>query len=634
MSGRPWPAAHIIIVKNSTPRPPAPGTPPLILPGAAGHAKQNATHSKFSGVFAMKKIVLTFAALALGFTATACKPKKLEPAEPTATPAAKEALLLPLPTGTTPEIRAADIAARIKPLADDIFEGRGPGTPAGEASAFWIASEMERIGLTPGGDNGTWFQMVGMVNQTVDPATSNLSLTLPDKSEKTLGYKSDVVYWTKHQDATNVSFDPSDVIFVGYGAVAPEYNWNDYADLDYTGKTVLILVNDPGYATGDPKLFTGRAMTYYGRWTYKFEEAARRGATAALVIHETEPAAYGWDVVENSWSGEQADLVRSDGGADRVLLEGWVQRAVAEDMFKAAGLDFEKMKTAAKTRGFKPVPLKGVQAKATITQTVSRKESRNVVGVLPGTKAPNEYFLYTAHWDHLGKKPVEKTGAEGEDFYADEIFNGAVDNATGSAALLEIAEAMSVEKPDRSVMFLAVTLEESGLLGSEYFAINPTVPLNKIVAGINMDGALPVGRTKDMRVVGFGASQLEDRLKAELTKQGRVMKPDPRPEAGSFYRSDHISLAKRGVPMLYADGGDDLLVGGSAAGKAAAEAYIVQRYHKPMDEYNDTWDLSGHEEDLRNLFVVGRDIAKSTDWPTWYPGNEFEAARKASLAAP
>ncbi len=576
----------------------------------------------------IKRLALLSAAAA--FTLTACAPDAAVTTPETPAVVAEE-LLLPLPEGTTPAITAADLAVRIKTLADDVFEGRGPGTPAGEASAAWIAAEMARLGLQPGGDNGTFFQEVKMVNQSVDPAQSELVVTWPDQDELSLGFKDQAVYWTKRQNADHVTFDPTDVVFVGYGAVAPEYGWDDYAGADYAGKTVLILVNDPGFATGDPALFNGRSMTYYGRWTYKFEEAARQGATAAIVIHETEPASYGWDVVTGSWSGAQSDLVRPDGGADRALLEGWVTREMAAEMFTKAGLDFEAMKTAAKTRGFAPVPLEGVKLRASIHQTIEPLASRNVVGVLPGATAPDEYVLYTAHWDHLGMKTGEKTGKPGEDFYADDIVNGAVDNATGAAALLEIAEAMKAETIDRSALFLAVTLEESGLLGSAYYAENPTVPLNKVVAGINMDGALPIGRTKDMVVVGYGASQLEDRLKDVLAAQGRVIKPDPMPQAGYFYRSDHISFAKKGVPMLYADGGEDKVDGGVAAGKAAAAAYTAERYHKPMDEYSDDWDLAGFEEDIQALFQVGRDIAKSADWPTWYAGNEFEAVRQESL---
>ena len=491
---------------------------------------------------------------------------------------------------------------------------------------------MQRIGLQPGGEDGTYFQTVKMVNQTVDLSASNLTFTAPDGTEMPMEPKKDAVFWTKRQNTDHISFDPTDVVFVGYGAVAPEYDWNDYGDQDLSGKTVIILVNDPGFATGDPDLFKGKAMTYYGRWTYKFEEAARQGATAAIIIHETEPAAYGWDVVTGSWSGAQSDLVRSNGGEDRAALEGWITRDAAEKLFATAGLDLEEMKQAAKTPGFKPVPLGGMKASGEITQTIEQLESRNVIGMLPGKTTPDEYMLYTAHWDHLGKKPEQKTGAPGEDFYADQIFNGAVDNATGTAALLEIAEAMAAQDLDRSAIFAAVTLEESGLLGSAYFAEHPTVPLNEIVAGINMDGALPIGRTKDMVVIGYGASELEDMLKDVLATQDRVIKPDSKPEAGYFYRSDHISLAKKGVPMLYADGGEDKRDGGIAAGKAAAAVYTAERYHKPMDEYSDDWDLEGFKEDVQAFYDVGLQIAQSDEWPTWYPGNEFEAVRKESLS--
>ena len=554
------------------------------------------------------------------------------PAPVVETPPA-EALLLPLPTDTTADINAKDLAVRVKTLADDTFEGRGPGTPVGEAAAAWIAAEMTRVGLEPGGDDGTYFQKVAMVNQTIDAEQSYLTFTAPDGTEMPTVLKEDSVIWTKHQDADEISFAPSDVVFVGYGVVAPEYDWNDYADQDYTGKTVVILVNDPGFATGDAELFKGKAMTYYGRWTYKFEEAARQGAAAAIIVHETEPAAYGWDVVKNSWSGAQSDLVRADGGANRAQVEGWITRDMAEKLFSTAGMDFEAMKTAAKTRGFQAAPLTGVKATGEIVQTIDELDSRNVIGVLPGTTQPDEYVLYTAHWDHLGKKTGAKTGAPGEDFYDDQIFNGAVDNATGVSALLERAEAFAQEPHERSIMFLSVTLEESGLLGSEYFAENPTVPLNKIVAGLNMDGALPVGPTNNMVVIGYGASELEDRLAEILKADNRVVTPDGKPEAGYFYRSDHISLAKRGVPMLYADGGDDKVDGGIAAGKAAAAAYTAERYHKPMDEYSDDWDLSGFAQDIQALYTVGEGIADSSDWPTWYAGNEFEAARKASLAS-
>ncbi len=548
-------------------------------------------------------------------------------------PAPAPALPLPLPEVTSADITVDDLAVRIRTLADDAFEGRGPGSQVGETAADWIAAEFERLGAQPGA-GGSYFQTVAMVEQTVDEALSALTFSGGASArEFDMALGEDAVIWTKRQLETSLTFNASDLVFVGYGVVAPEYGWDDYAGLDARGKTVVMLVNDPGFATGNPDLFRGRAMTYYGRWTYKYEEAARQGATGAIIVHETEPASYGWDVVANSWSGAQADLVRSDGGAERAVLEGWITVGIARKLFAEAGLDFEAMKRKARTPGFRPVPMGGVTASGRIEQTVTRAQSRNVVAILPGTRAPDEYVLYTAHWDHLGKKSGEKAGQPTQDFYRDEIFNGAVDNATGLAALLEIAEALAAEELQRSVLLLAVTLEESGLLGSAYYAENPTVAMTDIVAGVNMDGMLPVGPTRDMVVVGHGASQLEDRLAVILKEQDRVVKPDPSPESGFFYRSDHISFAKKGVPMLYADGGQDKRDGGLAAGKAFADTYVARRYHKPMDEWSEDWDLTGMVEDVAALYRVGLELAQSGDWPTWYPGNEFEAIRKKSLAA-
>jgi len=528
-------------------------------------------------------------------------------------------LLLPLPEATSAAISADDLAIRIETLSSDTFEGRGPGSDAGEASADWIAAEMERVGLEPGGPDGSWFQTVEMVEQTLIEDDSFIRVTTPE-GERDMELKVDAVIWTKQQDVEVTELDGSPLVFIGYGAVAPEYEWNDYEGLDVAGKTVVMLVNDPGFATGDEDLFNGKAMTYYGRWTYKYEEAARQGAAGAIIIHETEPASYGWDVVAGSWSGAQADLVRRDGGQSRVRVEGWITDEVARELFAASGQDFEALKDAAKSRDFTPVALDGLSLDARVSQTVTTGESRNVVGVLPGTGAPDEYMLYVAHWDHLGRK---------DNFLEDKIYNGAVDNATGTAALLEIAEAMAAAPRQRSVMFLAVTLEESGLLGSAYFAENPTVDLAQIVAGVNMDGMLPTGPSRDMVVVGFGASELEDRLADLLQAQDRVIRPDPKPEAGYFYRSDHISLAKLGVPMLYADGGTDLRDGGMAAGEAAARTYTALEYHKPSDEYAADWNLDGMEEDVRALFELGAGLANSKDWPNWYEGNEFRAIRDA-----
>jgi len=531
-----------------------------------------------------------------------------------------------------PAVSGAEIAQRIETLANDTFEGRAPGTETGEASARWIAAEMARIGLQPGAEGGSYLQPVSMVELTLDAENSGFSISNGDtETAMTLG--TDAVIWSKRQTDKPLSFSDSEVVFVGYGVVAPEYGWDDYAGLDVKGKTVVMLVNDPGYANPDGELFNGRAMTYYGRWTYKYEEAARQGATAAIVVHETAPASYGWDVVSNSWSGGQPDLIRPFEGEDRVLLEGWVSNDMAINLFERAGLDFQAMKDAAATPGFTYQDMGELTASGSIAQELEVLQSHNVVGVIPGKTRPDEYMLYVSHWDHLGKKTSEKTGAPGEDFYEDEIFNGAVDNASGSAATLEIAEAMIAEDLERSVLFVSVTLEESGLLGSAYYAENPTVPLNKIVAGINIDAVLPVGKTRDMVVVGYGASELEDRLKALAEADGRVIVPDPKPEAGYFYRSDHVSFAKKGVPMLYADGGLDKLEGGVAAGEAFADVYTAQRYHKPADEYDASWDVSGMEQEVQTLFTLGRDIAASNDWPEWYEGNEFKAIRDSSRAS-
>ncbi len=525
----------------------------------------------------------------------------------------------PTPAATAPEIRAADLGTRIEVLAHDDMEGRAPSTPGGQRASQWIADEMARVGLEPMTAEG-WFQTVPLVEATLDPAASDLTLTGPSGAMH-LSYPEDAVYWTKRLES-DLSFDASEVVFVGYGAVAPEYGWNDYAGLDVEGKTVVMLVNDPGYATQDPDLFNGRSMTYYGRWTYKYEEAGRQGAAAALVIHETEPASYGWGTVESSWSGAQYDLDRGEGGDPRAMLEGWITREAAEALFAAAGLDLDEMKAAAARPGFTPVALDGFTAAGTLSTSIARRESRNVGGVVRGAERPDEYVLYTAHWDHLGLDPDESA--------PDRVFNGAVDNATGVAAILEIAEAYQArEAPARSVLFLAVTAEESGLLGSEYFAVNPTVPLASIVGGLNIDAILPTGPTRNLVVVGFGASELEDELQAVARPRDKVLTPDPTPQAGYFYRSDHISLAKRGVPMLYTDVGPDLIDGGVAAGEAFEEDYRETRYHAVGDEYDASWNLDGMVEIVDILHTVGERLADSDRWPNWYDGNEFRALRDA-----
>jgi len=517
-----------------------------------------------------------------------------------------------------PIASAAEIGRRIERLSSDEFEGRAPGTPGGQAASQYIADEMKSAGLIPMGTNGTYFQPVKLTETEV---LSSSSLTI-SKGEDTLlqaDQSTNTVFWTKRLDEAQTVSD-SDIVFVGYGVVAPEYGWNDYAGLDVKGKTVVMLVNDPGFATGDEALFKGNAMTYYGRWTYKFEEAGRQGAAAAIVIHETKPASYGWDVVSGSWTGAQYDLVRPDGGASRTNIEGWWHKDTAETLFKEAGLDYTDMKAKALDKNFKPVPMVGLQLNATLNQRVKTVESRNVAGGIKGTKHPDEYVLYMAHWDHLGKNE----NLPGDD----KIYNGAVDNATGTAAIIEIGEAF-VEQgaPERSAIFVAVTAEESGLLGSAYYAEDPLVPLRNTVAGINIDAILPVGKTKDMKVIGFGASELEDRLKNVLDKRDMYIVPDDKPEAGYYYRSDHISLAKKGVPMLYSDPGNDHVVNGLTYGEDFANTYTKERYHKPADEYDNSWDLSGLEQSSEILFELGYGIANSKDWPNWYEGTEFRSLR-------
>ena len=516
-------------------------------------------------------------------------------------------------------INEDNLRARIATLASDDFEGRAPATPGGAKTRAWLIEEMQRIGLEPG--NGeSYEQKTPLVELTVRKDASMLSV-----NGATLELGPQAVYWTKRV-VEDVSFTDSDLVFVGYGVVAPEYGWNDYEGVDVAGKTVVILVNDPGFATQDPDLFNGRSMTYYGRWTYKYEEAARQGAAAALIVHQTEPAAYGWGVVEGSWTGAQLDLERPDGGAGRVALEGWIQEAVARDLFDKAGMDFAAVTASAKERGFKALSMQGLKASATLKNLIRRSESANVAGVIPGTDHPDEYVLYMAHWDHLGVSDA----AEG-----DRISNGAVDNATGTAGILTIAEAFtkSEPKPARSVMFVAVTAEESGLLGSAYLGEAPIVPFAQTVGGINIDAMLPTGPTKDLIVIGYGASELEDLLEKAADKRGMYLRPDAEPEKGYFYRSDHISLAKKGVPMIYADAGIDLVTGGEEAGKAFGADYTANRYHKPADEYSPDWDLTGMTQSLTLLMEVGADMAYSDIWPNWYEGNEFRALRDEQRAA-
>lgn len=523
---------------------------------------------------------------------------------------------------TSSDITGSDMAWRIQTLASDEFEGRAPALPGGIAASQWIADEMERAGLEPAGEDGTFFQPVPLVEATLDESASSMEITI-NGEPMGLQMGSEYVIGTRTLEDV-IDLAGTDVVFVGYGVVAPEYGWDDYAGLDVEGRTVLILVNDPGFETEDPDLFNGRSMTYYGRWTYKYEEAARQGAAAAIVIHEDAPASYGWNVVQNSWSGPQFDLQRPEGAVEFSPVEGWINNARARELLAAVGLDYDDLKTQAQTPGFTPIELDGVTLDAHLETSAREMTSRNVAGVVRGSARPDEYVLYMAHWDHIGIRDVP----DGEDG----IYNGAVDNGTGTSALLEIAERFaSDDQPERSALFVAVTAEESGLLGSAYFAVDPLVPLNQIVAGVNMDGMLPVGATSDVVVVGYGASEVEDVLAEAAAEQDRTLAPDPNPEAGYFYRSDHISLAKLGVPMLYADGGAVSIEHGASYGEEMQAAYRARAYHGPADEFSHDWDFDGLARDVTLMANTGWRILNSEDWPNWYEGNEFRALRDAMM---
>jgi Zn-dependent M28 family amino/carboxypeptidase len=510
------------------------------------------------------------------------------------------------------------LAAHIQRLASDEFEGRAPASPGGEKTVAYITDQFRQAGLKPGNE-GNWHQEVPLVSITLEPDTT---LTIDGLGEPLeVPHDGDAVVWTKRV-TDSVSLDASDMVFVGYGIVAPEYDWNDYEDLDVEGKTVVMLVNDPGFATQDEDLFNGNAMTYYGRWTYKYEEAARQGASGAIVIHETEPAGYPWDVVSGSWTGPQFDLVSENRNQDRAKLEGWIKHGLADRLFSHVGMSYPEAKEAALRPDFQPVPL-DLSVSATLRNDIEETRSRNVIGILPGGERPNETVLYMAHWDHLGTKP---------DREGDKIFNGAVDNATGVAGLIEIAEAMTArpEPPERSVVFLAVTAEEQGLLGSRHYAENPVYPLSKTAATINMDGLAPYGETRDVVVVGHGSSELEDYLAEAAERQGRRVEPESTPEKGYYYRSDHFNLAKQGVPSLYAEAGTDLVEGGTERGERLQAEYVEKHYHKPSDEFGPDWDLGGIVQDVRLFREVGERIADSDAWPNWYEGNEFRAIREQS----
>jgi len=521
-----------------------------------------------------------------------------------------------------PQISIETLKDVTKTLSDDSFEGRAPATPAEEKTVATISDRFRKAGLAPGGTGGSWYQQVPLVELTQKPGSVLKFRGGNTPLDFTLG--KDMVIHT-YQVQPHLEVKDSDVVFVGYGINAPERGWNDYAGVDVKGKTVVILVNDPDWKTRTlDGPFEGRAMTYYGRWTYKYEEAARQGAAAAIIIHETEPAAYPFSVVVSSNTGPELQFDDPGGHMDQSKAVGWITNEAARRLFSSAGQDYDTLIAAAEKKGFRAVPL-GLKASVTIDSAIRRQASRNVIGVLKGSERPDEYFVYSAHWDHLGRcTPVN----------GDDICNGAVDNASGIAGLVALAEAFKKQgAPKRSILFIAVTAEESGTIGSEYYAAHPTVPLRQIAGGVNMDSLNVNGATRDIVLVGGGKSELEDYLTRAATMQGRTVKPEPTPEKGYYFRSDHFSFAKLGVPMLYTDPGDDLVNGGVARGTALAEDYVANRYHSPKDEYDPKWDWSGAVQDLELWYAIGRDLADSNAWPNWRGSSEFRAVRDRSRAA-
>jgi Zn-dependent M28 family amino/carboxypeptidase len=518
-------------------------------------------------------------------------------------------------------ITAADLSPDVEILSSDEFEGRAPASKGEEKTVAFLKEEFEKLGLKPG--NGeSFFQEVPLVEITADPSAE---LEIKGKEKKAVfAYGDEFMAWTLRV-VEKVALVDSEMVFVGYGIVAPQYNWNDYEDLDVKGKTVVMLVNDPGFATEDPELFNGRAMTYYGRWTYKYEEAARQGARGALIIHETEPAAYPWEVVKNSWSGPKFNLTSEDNYLSRCAFEGWMTLETAQKLFKEAGLNFEETKAAAATRDFRSIPM-NQKVSVALKNKIRYAKSKNVIALWPGSDRADEYIIYTAHWDHFGIDPT----LEG-----DQIFNGALDNATGTSALIELAEAFTkLESPSsRSIVFLAVTAEEQGLLGSYYYATNPIFPASKTAAAINMDALNIWGKMKDITVIGYGNSELEDYLEVAAAEQGRRVRPDPEPEKGSFYRSDHFPFAKQGIPALYTSNGIDHVEHGEEWTLAETDKYNKEKYHKPSDEYDPNWDLSGAIDDLRLLFKVGYRLSMESTFPNWKDGSEFRAKRDADMKA-
>jgi Zn-dependent M28 family amino/carboxypeptidase len=516
-----------------------------------------------------------------------------------------------------PVFDIARVTNDIKTLSSDEYEGRGPATRAETKTIDYIAAQFKAAGLKPAGDKGSFFQNVPLLRSDI-VGTPSLSMAIGGATKK-LTQGNEIAVRAASTGQTSVKLDQVPLVFVGYGVKAPERNWDDFKGVDLKGKIMVVLVNDPDFEGGEGD-FGGRLMTYYGRWTYKYEEAARQGAAGVLVIHETEPASYGWATVKNSNTNTMFDIVRANPAAAHTPMEGWIQKDLAAELFKAAGTDFEAAKAAARKADFRPMALN-----ATMTANYQVKPevitSHNVAGILPGSRHPEETIIYSAHWDHLGIGAPDAKG--------DTIYNGARDNATGTAALMEMARAYAKgPKPDRSILFLAVTAEEKGLLGSEYYADNPLRPLATTVGAINMDGPFAVEKTTDFSISGAAKLDLLTILTEEAAKFGRHYTPETRPEAGGFYRSDHFPFAKRGVPAISYSAGQDLVNGGTARGKELSDLYTRDRYHQPADEYDASWNTSSWEGDLSLLYNLGDRLANSRVWPNWSADSEFRATRE------
>jgi Zn-dependent M28 family amino/carboxypeptidase len=527
---------------------------------------------------------------------------------------------------TTPRFDSQRLSQDVKILASDEFEGRAPDTPGEVKTVDYLIKQFKAAGLKPGGDvvggKHIWTQDVPLARFEIK---GPVQVTLSDgAATRKLTQGNEIAVRAAMNGMKRVDIEHAPLVFVGYGVTAPERNWDDFKGVDLKGKLAVVLVNDPDYETGHGD-FGGKAMTYYGRWTYKYEEIARRGGLGTLIVHETAPASYGWATVKNSNVDVMYDIVRRDPAKEHAPVEAWIQRDLAVGLFKRAGLDFDKAKLRARSRDFKPVELKGVTLSAHYAVDTEVIKTRNVVGLLEGSEHPDQYVIYSAHWDHLG---VGEPDAKG-----DRIYNGALDNGTGTAALLELARAFGREPhPKRSVVFLSLTAEERGLLGSEYYATNPIYPLAKTAGVINMDGLNPNGVARDFTISGSARLGLLDRLIAEARHWNMSYTPDPKPEAGHFFRSDHFSFAKRGVPAISFGSGENWVQGGLEAGRASADAYTANDYHQPSDEWRASWTFQGMVRDLDLLYGLGRDLADSNDWPNWSKDSEFRAARDQSAA--